>query len=309
MCHDQSFHKERRMKIAGIGITICVLALCAAPLVSAQTTPKVPAPAAPHALSACPLVRDGSFNSVALKREAKYRTYVPRAYSTSTKRYPVLYLLHGLYGDYRNWDTMTQLARHMTGREWIVVMPDAGNSWYANSVSQADNRFEDYIAKDLVREIDHRYRTIQQRHGRAIVGLSMGGYGALKLALKYPEEYGFAGSLSGALDAARDLADQVAEYHDQLIRVLGANGNPARRENDPFVLLSQPGRTTVPYLYLACGSADRFLGVNREFVKELSARNIAYEYHETSGGHDWQYWDRAVQPMLDTLQLRLNAQP
>ncbi|MGB9071576.1 MAG: alpha/beta hydrolase family protein [Terriglobales bacterium] len=296
------------MRCPGLRIAVCALAVSGLFQAAAQTPDKSPPPASPQARGASPVVRDGGFNSVALKREAKYRIYLPHAYAATARRYPVLYLLHGLYGDYRNWDTMTSLARYMAGREWIVVMPDAGNSWYANSVSQPDDRFEDFIAKDLVVEIDHRYRTIRERQGRAIAGLSMGGYGAMKFALKYPEEYSFAGSLSGALDAARDLADQVAEYHDQLIKVLGKGDNPARGENDVFALLKKTDPAQVPYLYLACGSADRFLRINREFVKELSAHKIAYEYHETSGGHDWPYWDRAVQPMLDALQLQLNTQ-
>jgi putative tributyrin esterase len=295
------------MRCSRLRIAVCALAMSALYPAAAQTTDESPAAASSQARGASPVVRDGSFKSVALKREAKYRIYLPHAYSASTRRFPVLYLLHGLYGDYRNWDTMTHLARYMAGRDCIVVMPDAGNSWYANSISQPADRFEDFIAKDLVVEIDHRYRTVRERQGRAVAGLSMGGYGAIKFALKYPEEYVFAGSLSGALDAARDLANQVAEYHDQLIKVLGKGDNPVRGENDVFALLKKTDPAQVPYLYLACGSADRFLKINREFVSELSARKIAYEYHETPGGHDWQYWDRAVRPMLDALQL-LNAQ-
>jgi len=294
------------MKRGGLRIAICALSLCVMQPASALSAGKAPAS---EARAASPLVHDGSFNSAALKREMKYRIYLPHAYSASAKRYPVLYLLHGLYGDYRNWDTMTHLARYMAGREWIVVMPDAGDSWYANSVSQADDRFEDYLAKDLVDEIDRRYRTIKERGARAIAGLSMGGYGAIKLALKYPERYVFAGSLSGAFDAARDLADQVAEYHDQLIKVLGERDNPTREPNDVFALVKKADPAQVPYLYLACGSADRFLGINREFVSRLPAGKIAYEYHETAGGHDWTYWDQAVQPMLNTLQFRLNSSP
>ncbi len=295
------------MRCAGLRIAICVLTVYALLPASAQTARIASAPASSQVRAVSLLVRDGSFHSVELKREMKYRVYLPHVHSASARRYPVLYLLHGLYGDYRNWDTMTHLARYMAGREWIVVMPDAGDSWYTNSVSQADDRFEDYITKDLVREIDHRYRTIRERHGRAIAGLSMGGYGAVKFALKYPEEYGFAGSLSGAFDAARDLADQVPEYRDQLIKVLGEGDNPIRRTNDVFALLEKADPTQIPYLFVACGSADRFLRINREFVKELSARKIAYEYHETLGSHDWQYWDGALQPMLNALQLWLNA--
>jgi putative tributyrin esterase len=308
VCHHQGLCEEQRVRRAGLRTAICVLTVYALLPASAQTAGMAPARSSSQVRAVSPLIRDASFHSVALKREMKYCIYLPHAYSASARRYPVLYLLHGLYGDYRNWDANTHLARYMAGRDWIVVMPDAGDSWYANSATQADDRFEDYIAKDLVREVDGKYRSIRERQGRAIAGLSMGGYGAMKFALKYPGEYGFAGSLSGAFDAARDLADQVAEFHDQIVKVLGEGDNPARGENDVFVLLKRADPTQVPYLFLACGSADRFLRINREFVKELSAHRIAYEYHETSGGHDWQYWDSAVQPMLNALQVRLGAQ-
>ena len=81
-----------------------------------------------------------------------------------------------------------------------------------------------------------------------------------------------------------------------------------RAKNDVFTLLKQADPEHLPYFYVACGNADRFLKVNREFVKELPTRKIAYEYHETAGGHDWQYWDRAVRPMLDALEHQLNAE-
>jgi putative tributyrin esterase len=291
------------MKCIGLRIATCVLMLGAMLHASAQTAVKLPS----HSRGAFPSVRDGSFHSAALKRDVKYRIYLPHGYPASVKRYPALYLLHGLYGDYRNWDTMTHLGRYMTGHEWIVVMPDAGNSWYVNSVSQADDRFEDYIASDLIHEIDRKYRTVKERQGRAIAGLSMGGYGAMKLALKYPGQYIFAGSLSGAFDAAGDLAAQVAEYHDQLVKVMGEADNPAREPNDVLALLKKADPEHVPYLYVACGSGDRFLKINRAFVSELSGRKISYEYHETAGSHDWQYWDRAVQPMLSALQSQLNS--
>jgi S-formylglutathione hydrolase FrmB len=234
----------------------------------------------------------------------KYRIYLPPDYAASAKRYPVLYLLHGLYGDYTNWDKLTRLSTYMAGRSWIVVMPDAGNSWYVNSVSDPRDRFEDYITKDIVAEIDRHFRTLATRPGRAVAGLSMGGYAAMKLALKYPDHYVFAGSMSGAFDAAENLADKVPEFHDQLIRVLGESDNPARIPNDVFALLKDADPSRLPYLYVTCGTADRFLAVNREFVKDLPARKIVYEYHEAPGAHDWQFWDEAVKFMLDKLQWR-----
>jgi len=280
------------MKLLRTQIATCLIALCLSVHAFAEVT------AAP------PVIKDLPFRSASLEREMRYRIYLPPGYASSAKRYPVLYLLHGLYGDYTNWDKLTQLSTYMAGRSWIVVMPDAGNSWYVNSVSDPRDRFEDYIAKDIVAEIDQHFRTLATRPGRAVAGLSMGGYAAMKLALKYPDRYVFAGSMSGAFDAAENLANKVPEFHDQLIKVLGESDNPARIPNDVFALLKDADPSRLPYLYVTCGTADPFLAVNRDFVKDLPARKIVYEYHETPGAHDWQFWDRAVKAMLVELQSR-----
>jgi S-formylglutathione hydrolase FrmB len=211
-------------------------------------------------------------------------------------------LLHGLYGDYKNWDTLTKLERYATGTNWIIVMPDADDSWYTNSVTNPQDKFEDYVAKDVVAEIENKYRTIKDRQGRAIAGLSMGGYAAMKFAIREPQAFAFAGSLSGALDAARDLESRRPEFAAKLLEVFGPSGNPAREKNDVFYLLRSAEPTDLPYLYLACGTQDRFLSVNREFVAQLSQLGVKYEYHEAPGEHDWAYWDRAIEPMLTTLK-------
>jgi S-formylglutathione hydrolase FrmB len=247
--------------------------------------------------TACVSVQDGAFHSASLDREMKYRILLPCGYQMHSRRFPVLYLLHGLYGDYLNWDTRTNLERYASQYEMIVVMPDAGDSWYTNSATDTKDKFEDYIAKDLVAEIDGKFRTLRSRHTRAIAGLSMGGYGALKIALRYPNDYGFAGSLSGALNAPQDLGDRQPAFRDQLLKVFGPPESAVRAGNNIFSLLQEAPKD-LPYLYLACGTADDFLAINRELVAQLSSRGAAYEYHETPGGHAWDYWDRSVQGLL-----------
>jgi len=294
---------------AGKRATVClILCLLAVAIASAQTPV---APKAVHRVPSpfSPIVKDASFRSAALSREMKYRIYLPHNYEATTRRYPVLYLLHGLYGSYENWDTLTNLAEHVAGMEWIIVMPDAGDSWYTNSATKPEDKFEDYITKDLISEIDAKYRTIRDGHARAIAGLSMGGYGAIKFALRNPRSFAFAGSLSGALDGARDLDTRVPEFSAKLNEVFGAPGSSARGQNDVYLLLQGASAADLPYLYLACGEEDRFLSVNREFVAELSKRHMAYEYHETSGNHDWSYWDRAIAPLLTAMQSRMTSKP
>ena len=296
-------HNHRAMlKRSVIWFVLCVAAGLAA---SAQPHARTPSTLRAHS-PASPLVKDASFHSASLEREMRYRIYLPYNYATTTRRYPVLYLLHGLFGNYENWDTLTDLANYTAGMDWIIVMPDADDSWYTNSATKPQDRFEDYIAKDLIAEIDGKYRTIRDRHERAIAGLSMGGYGAVKFALRNPQSFAFAGSLSGALDAARDLDRNRPEFAAKLLEVFGPAGNPARAQNDIFVLLPKATPAALPYLYLACGTEDRFLPVNREFVAELSRHHVDYEYHETPGDHEWAYWDREIKPMLVAMESHLS---
>jgi S-formylglutathione hydrolase FrmB len=247
---------------------------------------------------AAPLVEDATFHSASLDRDVRYRIYLPREYKKTSQRYPVLYLLHGLYGNYQNWDTLTHLAGYAEGLPWIIVMPDADDSWYTNSASRPQDRFGDYITHDLIAEIDNRYRTIRARHGRAIAGLSMGGYGAIKVALQNPAMFAFAGSLSGALDAPRDLDAKRADFKGKLMAVFGPPDSQVRKHNDVFRLLENVAPDQLPYFYLACGTSDEFLAINREFVAQLSTHRASYEYHETPGGHTWEYWDAGIQRLL-----------
>ena len=136
----------------------------------------------------------------------------------------------------------------------------------------------------------------------------MGGYGALKFALRYPQSFAFAASLSGALDAARDLDSRLPEFAPKLVEVFGDPGNPARAHNDIFQILPSAAPDELPYLYLACGSEDRFLFVNRDFVSELARRHIRYEYRENTGTHDWAYWDREIAPLLNTMENNISPQ-
>jgi putative tributyrin esterase len=247
------------------------------------------------------LVRDSVFYSVSLKREMRYRVLIPRDYEKNG-RVRVLYLLHGLYGDYRNWDSYTGLQNYAGNLRLLIVMPDADDAWYTNSATVPLDRFEDYIVKDLISEIDEKYKTIRAAKGRAIAGLSMGGYGAVKLGLKYPQLFAFVGSLSGALNAAQNLDIQRPEFRPKLREVFGDEGSRTRGENDIFQLLSTPHQTPRPYFYLACGTNDFLLETNRALAEQLSSRNINYEYHETPGGHTWAYWDRALLLLLECIE-------
>jgi putative tributyrin esterase len=258
---------------------------------SSQTTGK-------HAAAT---LRDASFHSASLNREMRYRILLPTNYDVSARRYPTLILLHGLYGDYKNWSTLTNLSKYACALNLIIAMPDAGNSWYVDSATDPADKYEDYIARDFIQEIDAHYRTKPEKSARAIAGLSMGGYAAAKFALKYPNLFSYVGGISAALDAAGNLNETHPEFRDGLRKAFGEAGNTVRQQNDVFLLLASADIKALPYFYLDCGSGDMFLEVNRKFVAQLQQMKIPYEFHEMPGGHEWKYWDGAIQRFLNVL--------
>jgi putative tributyrin esterase len=253
-------------------------------------------------------LREESVQSAALGKEMKYRVLVPEGYDASLERYPVLYLLHGLGGNYADWTTRSNVAEYSRTLPLIIVMPDGGNQWYTNA-DDGSARVEDYMTTDLPADVVKKYRTINSRYGRAIAGLSMGGYGALKLALKRPAAFSVVGSFSGALEAARDGAFERligAAEAKRMQAIFGPSGGKTRLENDVFALAARMKPGAAPYIYIDCGIADNeLIAANREIVAALHKAGVAYEYHEVPGAHTWDYWDRRIREFLPLLMKRL----
>lgn len=275
-----------------------------------ETTGLRAARSAGQAGQAAPLgrLREDSVRSAALGKEMKYRVLLPEGYESSLERYPVLYLLHGLGGNYTDWTTRSNVAAYSRTLPLIIVMPDAGNQWYTNA-ADGSARFEDYMTTDLPADVVSKYRTINSRYGRAIAGLSMGGYGAMKLALKRPAAFAVAGSFSGALEAARDgaFARLIGAAEAERMRtIFGPAGGKTRAENDVFALAAALKPAAAPYIYIDCGIADNeLIASNRELVTALHKAGIAYEYHEVAGAHSWDYWDRRIREFLPLLMEKL----
>ena len=253
-------------------------------------------------------LQDRVFLSESLGREMHYRVLLPTGYAESARSFPVLYLLHGWHGDYKNWSTLTDLTHYAEKLPIIIVMPDASDSWYVNSATSPQEKFEQYIIRDLIEEVDQHWRTLRSSHRRAIAGLSMGGYGAVKFALKYPAPFALAGSISGAFNATEmPLSESRADLAPSLQSAFGDAGSPARADNDVYTAVERAVPASIPYLYLDCGNRDvSFLEPNRRLVSKLSERGLIYEYHETPGAHTWHYWDSRL-PELLTVVVRTIA--
>lgn len=274
----------------------CVALLAAA--ASAACTP----PRTTLAPAASARIEIDSIDARTLGRRVRYHVALPSGYDAAdrTRRYPVLWLLHGLDGNDANWSERTALARDLAPYAMIVVMPDAANSWYTNAPGDTTARYDDFVTRELPAAMARRYAIDTLRQG--IAGLSMGGYGAIVLALRHPGQYRFAGGLSAALSvpATRDsVLERVGGA--SLAHAFGPAGGAARAAYDPFRIFRNTPPGALPYVFLAIGNHDgfrTFLPANRALTDSLRAYGGRYEYHELPGTHSWRFWDAELGPML-----------
>jgi putative tributyrin esterase len=230
-----------------------------------------------------------TFRSAALGRDIQYRVISP-SHSVRPKL-PVVYLLHGGGGGFRDWSNYSDVAGFAeSGR--LLVMPEGESSYYTNAVDPPQDRFEDYITRDLIDDVEDRFPAASGRANRAIIGVSMGGFGAVKIALRHPGLFAFAGGISSAIDVPRRAFSWKRlsqSRHNESI--FGPTGSQTRRENNPFVLARTANPQDSPYLFLTCGEQEGLLPANREFAALLGQRHFSYEFHTVSGGHDWNQWN------------------
>ncbi|HEX8657829.1 MAG TPA: alpha/beta hydrolase family protein [Hymenobacter sp.] len=243
--------------------------------------------------------------SAAMKKTYRAAVVLPASYAKNKKaHYPVLYLLHGAYGHFSNWLSKTpdkQLLHRLADQyNLIIVNPEGGTfSFYLDSPVSPDSQFETYLTKEVLPAIDQAYRTVPERRGRVIAGLSMGGHGALYLAARHPDLYCAAGSMSGALDlsgANRRLTPAEATQRAQLwAPILGSEAdNPERFAANSVVNLVDQIRRAGLSLIIDCGVDDGLVEINREVHRRLLYNHTPHDYTERPGAHTWEYWQNAL---------------
>jgi len=252
------------------------------------------------------------FDSSALQRKWTYAVYLPDGYETSTLHYPVLYLLHGHGQNLYDWansghiqQTADALIAHGDMPPAIIVMPDAGTTWYVDR----KEKMETAVIHDLIGDVERNFRAIGARDGRLVGGLSMGGYGALRFALKYPEMFAAAALLSPAIYDPEPPQDSGA-------RKAGVFGSP---DFDPQVWksLNYPGlwdaflakKVAVP-MYIDSGDDDSFF-IEAEATRLYSLlrkNGQPAELRIVDGGHDWQVWESTIGDALRYI-FRFSARP
>lgn len=214
-----------------------------------------------------------------------------------TQGFPVLYLLHGLSDDHSAWVRYTSVERYAAARGLAVVMPAVHRSFYADEAH--GHRYWTFVSQELPRVVESFFRVSTRREDTFVAGLSMGGYGALKLALTHPDRFAAAASLSGAVDV-RSMAERL-EREEIVRRVFD---NDVRLTDDLYDLLAAADPDTLPPLYISCGTEEeRLMGANTRLVEQAEARGLDVTSDFRPGVHEWGLWDDVIQDVIAWLPL------
>jgi putative tributyrin esterase len=213
--------------------------------------------------------------------------------------FPTLYLLHGLSDDDTTWTRRTSIERYVAALGLAVVMPQAHRSFYADEA--AGHRYWTFLSEELPATAAGFFRLSDRREDTFVAGLSMGGYGAFKWALREPWRFAAAASLSGALDLAG--RQRRGEWAVEATRRIFGDREVAGTADDLLHLLSRHGAAELPPLYLCCGTDDHAYPDNLAFVEAARAAGVDLTTHLGPGQHDWAYWDSTIQDVLAWLPL------
>lgn len=246
------------------------------------------------------------FHSQALGMATDMNVILPQPASDAAAPrggYPVLYLLHGLLDDYSVWLRRTSVERYCQDRGLVVVMPSAHRSFYTDMAH--GYAYWQFISRELPRLARSFFPISAKPEATFVAGLSMGGYGALKLALSNPRRYAAAASLSGAVNMANAGESEDPSWRAEMANVFGDLDTLPGSKHDLFHLAAKvaKGSAPVPRLYVACGTEDFLYADNVRFHHHLQELDLPVTYDEGPGEHNWAYWDQQIQLVLDWLPM------
>nr|WP_019909469.1 alpha/beta hydrolase family protein [Paenibacillus sp. HW567] len=256
-----------------------------------------------------------SFRSECLKREVTFSALLPgdqpEEFQTSARAgqpLRAIYLLHGYSGSHNDWMNFTRI-RELSDRYHIAVFMPAGENQFYLDDENREEYFGEYIGKELVDFTRRLFPLSTEREDTFIGGLSMGGYGAIRNGLKYGQQFGRIIALSSALipykvaNIPPDYKDGIASYKyytsvfGDLSQLLGSDKDPERLALD----LKENGLKP-PKIYMACGTEDFLLDVNRRFHAFLEQEQIGHAYVESGGAHTWDFWDKYIEAALQWVE-------
>ncbi|RCW50459.1 MULTISPECIES: alpha/beta hydrolase family protein [unclassified Halanaerobium] len=212
---------------------------------------------------------------------------------------PVIYLLHGLSDNHTGWQRYTSVERYVQKWGYALVMPDVQRSFYTDMKNGYN--YWTYVSEELPKIAENYFPISDKKEDNYVAGLSMGGYGAVKLALRLPDKFAAAASLSGAVDLARRIMDfsddekRMAEFR----RIFGVLEKLKGSSNDLLYLLSEVQDVEkLPRLYLCCGTEDFLYQDNLTFKKICEEKGVDLTFEEEKAGHEWEYWDKKIQDVF-----------
>ena len=260
------------------------------------------------------VIEEQNIKSDILKRNVKYAIYLPADYETSNRSYPVVYLLHGYGDDHTGWLQFGEVNRYADkaiaeGKipPMIIVMPDAGATFYINSYDGKQN-YEDFFFKEFMPGVEREYRIKASKKYRAVAGLSMGGFGTLVYSLKHPEMFSAAAALSAAVRSDDDfMAITDARWAEVYSKVFGPDLKGSERlnatwKNNSILGLVQSKTTdelkTVRY-WIDCGDDDALSKGNSLLHIALAEKKVPHEFRIRDGAHTWTYWRTGITDALE----------
>lgn len=239
--------------------------------------------------------------STAMNKTYKIAVVLPDSYAKSKTSLPVLYLLHGAYGHFDDWLKKTpnkNLVKSLADQyNLIIVMPEGETfSFYLDSPVNKQSQFETFITQEVIQKVDKTYKTINDKSGRVITGLSMGGHGALYLSAKHPDLFCAAGSMSGAVDMTvmlnRDPSAQVVKLMEPVFG--DKNADPEMYAKYSVLGMLDKIKANKLPLIIDCGVDDFLIEPNRELHRRLVYNKVDHDYTERPGAHTWEYWENAL---------------
>jgi len=243
--------------------------------------------------------------SAVMDKQIKTVVITPSEYSSSTK-YPVVYMLHGYSGNYSDFVKKVPQMQEYADHFGMILVSADGNygSWYWDSPVEKSSQYETYVSSELISFVDKNYSTIATPESRAITGLSMGGHGALYLAIRHPEVFGAMGSMSGGVD--------IMPFPEnwEMKKYLGIKAENSRRWED-YSVLGQLNKL-IPnrqQLIITCGTDDFFYQVNLKLHEKLTYNNIPHTFISNPGAHTWDYWNDAIPYQLQFFHIFFENQP
>jgi len=241
-----------------------------------------------------------------LSKEVRYSIYLPEDYETSHRSYPVLFLLHGYTDDETAWiqfgevqKTADKLISQGEIPPMIIVMPDAGKTWYVNDY-KGQILYEDMFIKEFIPYVENIYRIRKSKEFRAVGGLSMGGFGALYYAMKHPDLFSSCIALSAGVHVDSTMIRKLKAGSNNLVEVFGPMKGDSLpeywKENNILTLAENcsVNQLSSVHYYIDCGDKDALIVGNSTLNNIFMRRKIPHEFRVRSGEHNWTYWRTGI---------------